>query len=124
MALDTNRILEMLKSLDTLATVEAQLTAEIAKSGAAWALERFAADVFYARAMARIVRPLIEAHDDVTTEEWIAGIRHERNEATRQLVDGCWRSNSTSVLQNAINQWEAHAIGKFVDYTRYWALDA
>jgi hypothetical protein len=124
--MNIERLYKRLKELDELATVNQrfdEMRAEGGEVGVTWAMERYAEQVFQARAMARIVRPLIELREGKTDPEWLAIVRDVRSDIIRSLINGHWRSNSTSMLQNAINQWEANAMARFVDMLRYAGLE-
>jgi len=112
--MDAETIYKKLTEMDTLREVEVAFANSHAKQGAAWAIESMAADIFAARQVARLVRPLIEARADLSDEEWLVRARATKDSAARQLLDGHWRHNSTSMLQNAVNQWESEALSKFV----------
>lgn len=114
-------LLDMLKSLDTLDGVQAKFTEEVTGvGGAAWAIECYADDVFFARQMARMVRPLIKAYDEKPADEWLKMVRRAHRENTAHLINNHGRHNSTSILQNGINQWESEAMSKFVNMVGYW----
>lgn len=112
------RIMEAITDLDTFDAVQQKFIEETQRNPA-WAIERYAGDVIYARAMARLVRPLLAIYTDEGEDAFIEAVKVQQKDATHQLVIGVWRSSSTSMLQNTMNQWEAGAIAKFVDRLRY-----
>lgn len=115
------QIHEMIANLDTLDADQAKFEKEVlGAGGATWAIERYAADMFYARQMARIVRPLLAAYETMSTDEWLKTVKRANREMTDRLINNHGRHNSTSLLQNAINQWEAEAMSKFVTMVGYW----
>lgn len=116
------RIIEFISELDTYDATQKKFL-EQAQDNAAWAIERYADDVIYARAMTRLVRPLIAIHAEQGESAFLEAVKAVRNDAMRQLVNGAWRHNSTSMLQNAINQWESEALAKFIDKLRYFNFD-
>lgn len=111
----------MLASLDTLDEIQAKFAAEVVGvGGASWAIERYADQVFYARQMARLVRPLLNTYEDKDAGEWMKQVKHVYRETTERLINNHGRHSSTSLLQNGINQWEAEAMSKFVNMVGYW----
>ena len=115
----------MLQDFDTLDKMQAKFVEEATGAGGAtWAIERFAGDMFFARQMARMVRPLLEARETTTDAEWLTLVKDARRETTDRLVRLHGRHNSTSMLQNTINEWEAEAMSRFVDRLGYWLMDA
>ena len=123
----------MLQDFDTLDKMQAKFVEEATGAGGAtWAIERFAGDMFFARQMARMVRPLLEAREttagrwgrSLTDAEWLTLVKDARRETTDRLVRLHGRHNSTSMLQNTINEWEAEAMSRFVDRLGYWLMDA
>lgn len=122
--MNIEQLYDMLKGLDTLDEMQEKFAAEcIGPGGATWAIERYADDVFFARQMARIVRPLLKAHETMPAHEWLVLVRRANREATDRLINNHGRHNSTSILQNAINQWEAKALSRFVQRLSYHLID-
>ena len=114
-----------LVEMDTLDAVQADFEKEVAGAGgAAWAIERYSESVFRARMMARLVRPLIEKYPEighvVTADQWMAQVAYTVKETTDRLLNGYGRHNSTSLLQNAINQWEADSMAWFINHMKYY----
>lgn len=111
---------DQIADLDVMDAIEAKFDAARREGGLAWAIECCANDAFYARQMARIVRPLLEAYNERSSDEgWIAQVRQAREEASRRLFQGHWRHNSTSMLQNLQNEVEAEAMSRFLQRLEY-----
>lgn len=115
------QICDMIAKLDTLDADQKKFEAEVlGAGGATWAIERYADSMFYARQMARIVRPLVATYETMSTDEWLKTVKRANRDMTDRLIQNHGRHNSTSILQNAINQWEAEAMSKFVHMVGYW----
>lgn len=122
--LTIDRIHEVIADLDELDAVQEKFAKEVnGTGGAAWAIERYAGEVIYARQMARIVRPLLETYAEIdhsiSADEWIKMVKDVRREITDRLIRLHGRANSTSVLQNAINHHEAEAMSHFIQRMNY-----
>lgn len=122
--MNTTALCERLKAMDVLGDTVAKFDAFRKRHDLVAAVAHYTDDLIIARALTRIVRPLITDYGTVSEEMWLSMVREARDDATRQLIGvRLWRSNSTSVLQNAVNQWEAEALARFVDDLRYFKLD-
>lgn len=118
------RLLKRLKDLDTLDAQLARFGEHAKKVNTASAIELHGGPIITAHALSRIVRPLIgDREEGLDTEPWIERVKAARDDAARHLLQGHWRSNSTSIMQNAINQWEAEAMAAFVEMLRFAGLD-
>jgi len=116
-----DQISAVLASFDTLDSDQAKFMEEVSGAGGAtWAIERFGGQMFFARQMARIVRPLLERYETTESDEWVKLVKNTRREIVDRLINNYGRCNPTSTLQNAINQWEAEAMSKFVTMIDYW----
>lgn len=109
----------MLVKLDDLNAIETKFDEARTKGGLAWAIEGYGEAIIQARQMARILRPILSAYDEMATDEWIAMIKGTRDDITRQLINGHWRHNSTNQMQNLTNQMEAGAMAKFLQHLVY-----
>lgn len=117
------RLLKRLKDLDTLDVLLARFE-HAKKVNTASAIGLHGGPIITAHALSRIVRPLIgDREEGLAIEPWIERVKAARDDAARHLLQGHWRSNSTSIMQNAINQWEAEAMAAFVEMLRFQGLD-
>ena len=119
---------KIIAEFDTLDADQAKFMEEASSAGgAAWAIERYGDQMFFARQCARIVRPLLKAYESIVTPddaaEWIDMVKDAKREYTDRLIRMHGRHNSTSVLHNAINQWEAEAMSRFVERMNYIRWD-
>lgn len=119
--MDNKSIVKQLYQIDQLEEIEARFDKERETGGLAWAIETLANNVIYGRAMARLVRPLIHLHTQISEDEWMVALKSARALAVRELVTmGHWRCNSTSMLQNTVSQRESEALADFIRCSEAW----
>lgn len=119
--MDNKSIVKQLYQIDQLEEIEARFDKERETGGLAWAIETLANNVIYGRAMARLVRPLIHLHTQISEDEWMVALKSARALAVRELVTmGHWRCNSTSMLQNTVSQRESEALADFIRCSESW----
>lgn len=119
--MNTNRLVEHLRSLDQTEAIDRKFDEHRAKHGLAAAVVQYGDDSVHALMVRRLVEPLLRAHVEMSEEEWSAAVRNQAHYATRRLLEGCWRANSTSVMQNAVSQWESIALADFIRCVEMWS---
>jgi hypothetical protein len=122
--MDIERLYKALVGMDKTDEIAKKFDEAREEGGLGWAVDRYAEHVINAQQTARIVRPLISMYPEMQGHEWIARVREQRDRIIRDLVIHLHgRSNSTSMMQNAINHWEAEAMSNFVSMLEYCILD-
>lgn len=127
MRVTADQIHSLIVEFDTLDADQAKFMEEAAGGGgAAWAIERYGEQMFFARQCARIVRPLLNAYGKIKSDEdraeWLDMVKDVKRECTDRLIRLHGRHNSTGNLQNVVNQCEAEAMSRIVsrlDYVRW-----
>lgn len=108
-----NELYEQLKRIDELEAIEKRFERACSEGGLAWAIECHADHVIFGRQLAVLTRPHINAYEE--TDAWFNSVKVAWQDARRRLIRRHGRHDSTSVLQNMINDAEAEAMSRFVE---------
>lgn len=111
-------VYDALVELDTTEAVDAAFRACTDEHGAAWAIETMTREVFVSRRLSFLSRSLIDAYGTMADDAWLDMVRAAVDDATRQLISGVWRCNSSSMMANLMHQCDAEAYASFVDSLR------